>query len=72
MQAEKTRLPYSTKVLKPIGGTALPWHCGQSGQPRPEPVRRTAAPVSTTAVRKNSATQVSLRNCWAAERGQTV
>ena len=29
------------------GGSALPSHFGQFGQPSPDPVRRTAAPVST-------------------------
>ena len=29
------------------GGTGPPWQSGQSGQPRPEPLRRTKAPEAT-------------------------
>ena len=31
----------------PTGGNHAPWHVGQSGQPMPEPVARTIAPMTT-------------------------
>ena len=41
------RLPYSITAWVFSGATTEPKHLGQSGQPRPLPVRRTPAPVST-------------------------
>src|SRR5438093_4764106 len=50
------RLPYSIApwVSSSVWMTA-PWHSGHVGQPSPEPVRRTAAPVKTIAVSSASA-----------------
>ena len=42
---DSRRLPYSMIAWVSSGATAEPKHLGQSGQPRPEPVRRTPAPV---------------------------
>src|SRR3954447_20856703 len=51
------RLPYSMApwVSSSVWMTA-PWHLGQVGQPRPEPVRRTAAPVKTMSTSRPKAT----------------
>src|SRR5580698_7535625 len=69
----------STTVTRRFPNSARPWNCnagvrcptehsGQSAQPRPEPVRRTAAPVSTIrAVRTNARTS----SRWLSE-GETV
>ena len=38
-------------------------HAGQSAQPNPDPVRRTAAPVTMIAPMANSAARVMARYC---------
>jgi hypothetical protein len=44
------------------GGSVPPWHFGQSGQPRPERVRRTPAPVMTTTISSPSVNHASCVN----------
>ena len=53
---ETTRLPNSISACVLSGGSALPPHFGQFGHPRPDPVRRTAAPVNTISVSAASVT----------------
>ena len=38
---------YSSHAPRSAGGMRRPWHRGQSGQPRPEPVTRTTPPTVT-------------------------
>ena len=45
---------------------------GQSGQPRPEPVRRTAPPVTITTASSTATTNVIRRNAAARERGSRI
>ena len=56
------RFTDSTSALYWSGGTTLPRaQVGQSGQPRPDPVRRTAPPVTTMAKRATTAAPVMRR-----------
>ena len=51
-----SRLPNSMNAcVESSGVSRVPWQRGQSGQPSPEPVRRTAAPVKTITVHTTSA-----------------
>ena len=51
-----SRLPNSMNAcVESSGVSRVPWQRGQSGQPSPEPVRRTAAPVKTISVHTTSA-----------------
>jgi hypothetical protein len=50
------RLPNSISACEESWGVSrVPWQRGQSGQPSPEPVTRTAAPVNTISVHTASA-----------------
>ena len=60
---ERTRLPNSMSAWVCSGGATPPPHCGQSGQPRPEPVRRTPAPVMTMPMSMNSAQNATREYC---------
>src|SRR5262245_5348102 len=42
--APTVRWEYSMIAFRSAGGYGRPWHSGQSGQPRPEPVTRTTPP----------------------------
>ncbi len=55
------RCENSISVCLSDSGTNLPWHVGQSGQPRPEPVARTVPPIITSA---NVATIVMSSRRW--------
>ena len=44
---ENSRLPYSIHTCEDSSGRNVPEQSGQLGQPRPEPVSRTPAPLST-------------------------
>ena len=67
---EISRLPYSIHACVSSGGTAPPKHFGQSGQPRPEPVSRTAAPVKTISVSAARATSVTRWYCRGVSSGR--
>ena len=57
--AEATRFEYSIQAWPDIGGTTSPWHPGQSGQPSPESVSRTSAPLGMMNSRPASETAAS-------------
>jgi hypothetical protein len=60
--AVSSRLPNSIAECVDSSGVKLvPWQRGQSGQPRPEPVSRTAAPVKTISVQTSSAEAATQR-----------
>jgi len=44
-----------------VGGTHMPKHFGQSGQPNPAPVARTKLPKK---IKKTVASTVATANCW--------
>ena len=47
--AAVVRCEYSMIAVRWSGGSRCPWHNGQSGQPRPEPVVRTYMPLTMAA-----------------------
>ena len=57
------RLVYSIRGWMLMDPVTLPLkHVGQSGQPSPEPVRRTAAPVSTMRIMETNEASANQRN----------
>ena len=59
------RLEYSMNGWMLIDPVTLPLkHVGQSGQPRPEPVRRTAAPVRTMRIMETERRQGEPAKHW--------
>lgn len=54
-----SRWEYSISASNSIGGNSLPWHRGQSGQPRPESVTLTTPPKVT---REKTATAEAMRS----------
>ena len=41
-----SRCVYSMRTSRSKGGMTCPWHMGQSGQPKPDPVTRTTPPMT--------------------------
>src|SRR4051812_16011924 len=58
---DSRRLPYSIATCESSSGVKPPWQRGQSGQPSPEPDRRTPAPENTISTRTASAAQARRR-----------
>ena len=48
-------------AVRSAGGSNWPWQSGQSGQPRPEPVVRTIAPI---AISTSVAATVTTTSHW--------
>jgi hypothetical protein len=59
--AENRRLPYSIQTCVSSSGTKVPEQSGQLGQPSPEPVRRTPAPLNTISTSVASAAYATHR-----------
>jgi hypothetical protein len=60
--AERMRFEYSIRAWPVFAGRTRPLHRGQSGQPRPEAVRRTYAPLGMMISRPISATMLMRTN----------
>ena len=58
----KTRFENSTYEWKLFGSKWCGWQPGQCSQPRPEPVRRTVAPVATISTSITAFAQARRRN----------
>ena len=52
----RKRWNHSMRVAVSSEGRNCPWHVGQSGQPRPDPLTRTTPPHTTTRKMTNSVT----------------
>ena len=58
---ENSRLPYSIQTCVSSSGTNVPEQSGQLGQPSPEPVSRTPAPLNTISTSVASAAYATHR-----------
>ena len=58
---ENSRLPYSIHTCVSSSGTNVPEQSGQLGQPSPEPVSRTPAPLNTISTSVASAAYATHR-----------
>ncbi len=67
---DRTRLEYSISAWPACAGTTPPSQSGQSGQPSPDAVRRTTAPLGTIAQSRASATSVSRAKAVGARRAR--
>ena len=67
---DRTRLEYSISAWPACAGTTPPSQSGQSGQPSPDAVRRTTAPLGTIAHSRASATSVSRAKAVGARRAR--
>ena len=56
------------RTVSSNGGTILPWHRGQSGQPSPESVTLTTPPNTTCATEATRAATARARNSFCAPR----
>ena len=68
---ERMRFVYSISAWPAWAGTTPPSQSGQSGQPSPDAVRRTTAPLGTITQSRASATRVSPAKAAGARRART-